>query len=146
MPKINEHAFSALSALEMLDLSHNMLSNDAFLGDLVALKSLKLNHNNYTAVKLSLLHDIDKVELIGNYWMCSWLIPELVQNRIHRGITFVQEEEDFGHGDSSLEEIDCYDNSNVKKHSILRHVIVVHAQDVEKENVGGEQVLLLCLA
>lgn len=127
---IHQNAFTDMNSLHYLDLSNNQLSADEFLNELQTVKNLKLSQNNFTTLNISLLHSIEHVELIGNYWRCSWLIPELAQNRIHRGIKFVLDEGNYESKFNILDEIDCYDDnrraSTTKKGPILRHVIVVH--------------------
>lgn len=127
---IHRNTFADASSLSALDLSNNQLSDDDFLNDLRTVKNLKLSQNNFATLNISLLHDIDNVELIGNFWRCSWLIPELAQNRIHRGIKFVLDEDSYESPFNTLDEIDCYDDNRrisvTKKGPILRHVIVVH--------------------
>lgn len=126
---IHRNAFADASSLSALDLSSNQLSADDFLHGLRTVKNLKLSQNNFATLNISLLHDIDNVELIGNFWRCSWLIPELAQNRIHRGIKFVLDEDSYESQFNTLDEIDCYDDnrrvSATQKGPILRHVIVV---------------------
>lgn len=127
-----------MRSLKILNLATNILSDDTFLENLSDIKSLNLSHNHYTSLNISLLSKIAEVELIGNYWLCSWLIPELVHNRIHSGVNFVLDEHGWHHKFNALEEIDCYDHRRInatKKNAILRHVIIVHPLT---DNCGGE--------
>lgn len=133
---IPRNAFLELKSLHAIDLSSNRLSNDEFLNSLHSVKILRLNKNNYTRLNISLLYDIDKVELMGNFWQCSFLIPELIYQRLHRGIQFVvNETQNYKKQFNSVEEIDCYDqnrNNLTTKQNILRHVIVVHSKSEKR--------------
>jgi len=82
-------------------------------------------------LNISLLRDMDEVQLVGNFWQCSWLIPELVHQRLHSGIHFVADEAQKYEKQFNSVEIDCYDpsrNNLTKKQLVLRHVIVVHSK------------------
>lgn len=147
---IHRHAFADAKSLKIVDLSNNRLTSDEFLPHLRTIKTLRLNQNEYTTLNITLLHDIDEVQLVGNFWQCPWLIPELVHQRLHNGIHFVADEaQSYEKQFNSVEEIDCYDqnrNNLTKKHLVLRHVIVVHSKGekgcgfLDDEDVEVEQV------
>lgn len=136
----SNHTFRNLSQLECVDLSQNRLNDDQFLHELQSLKMLNLSFNRFETINATLLHDIEYVELVGNYWRCSWLIPELVNRRLAAGIHFVANSTSRK---SVYDEIDCYaDNADgaLPKHHRLRHIVVLRDYDQTRECTPNERV------
>lgn len=137
--KVSNHSFTGLTNLELVDLSLNRLNESNFLYDLSSLKMLNFSFNRFEAINASLLNGIDYVELVGNYWRCSWLIPELVNRRLSSGIHFLA---NSSSRKSVYDEIDCYSdvddteaprNTVLPKHHSLRHIVVL------RENLASNQ-------
>lgn len=129
---IHKDSFSGLKEIRTVDLAHNHLHEAFFLNDLKVDNALNLSYNRFKTINSTLLTNINNVELIGNYWQCSWLIPELFYNRLHHGVHFVvnanDNETSKGKPSSIYDEIDCYaydgpDETPVA-HS-LRHIVVL---------------------
>lgn len=134
--KASNHSFADLPNLECVDLSLNWLRDGHFVHDLTALKMLNLSFNRFEEINATLLKGIEYVELVGNYWRCSWLIPELVNRRLSPGIHFVA---NTTSRKSVYDEIDCYADTVdftppqitsarttlLPKHHSLRHIVVL---------------------
>lgn len=125
------HSFAGLPKLECVDLSLNRLTDDRFLHELTTLKMLNLSFNRFETINSTLLNGIAFVELVGNYWRCSWLIPELVNRHISPAIHFVANSTSRK---SLYDEIDCYadaddaapdQKSTLPKHHKLRHIVIL---------------------
>lgn len=136
---ISTHAFDSLSQLRYVDLSNNRLSTDNFLGGLSSLNSLNLSFNRFKGINSSQLSSIENIELIGNYWQCAWLIPELVFSRLPSGMQFVPPH--LRH--LAYDEIDCYAGDDPQRH-ILRHIVVIRTNQSNciDENVSLNNVVL----
>lgn len=137
--KISNHSFTGLPNLELVDLSLNRLNDSNFLHNMSTLKMLNFSFNRFEAIDVTLLNGIDYVELVGNYWRCSWLIPELVNRRLSTGINFLANSTSRK---SVYDEIDCYSdaddiesprNTVLPKHHSLRHIVVL------RENLASNQ-------
>lgn len=120
--KISVTSFHGAKELVSVDLSHNRLASDAFLAGLGPIKSLNLSFNRYKRIDASLLKNIDSAELVGNFWQCDWLIPEIVHRRLPPGMHFVP----LPMRNLAYDEIDCYtnDGDSSQRHH-LRHIVVL---------------------
>lgn len=134
---IQKFTFTDLSTLRTLDLSFNALSDDVmFMESPTQVATLDLSHNHFETFNTSFVSTVNDVKLMGNPWICTWIISELIvqaNNRpsnIHFGKLYVIEVNTTAgvvtEKISSPEKIDCYDydssDSNDVK-PILRHII-----------------------
>lgn len=140
---VSNHSFAGLENLECVDLSLNRLIDGHFLHNLTELKMLNLSFNRIETINSILLNGIDYVELVGNLWRCSWLIPELVNRRLSSGIHFVANTT----RKSVYDEIDCYadthdDNQNLSmpRHHSLRHIVVLRENPVPNQCKDNQHI------
>lgn len=122
--KISLNAFIGTNKLCSVDLSYNRLTIDGFIANLVHLRTLNLNYNRYKQIDSSLLKQIENIELVGNYWECDWLIPEIVYKRLPNGMHFVPPTM----RNLAYDEIDCYANHG--RHH-LRHIVVLKTNQTD---------------
>lgn len=77
--EIEPNMFADTGHLLLLDLAHNQLKDDAFLAPIVYLHSLNLSHNQFERLNVTLLGNVELVELYDNPWSCQFLILELMK-------------------------------------------------------------------
>lgn len=135
---IQKFTFTDLSTLRTLDLSFNALSDDVMLMENPStVTTLDLSYNQFETFNISYVSTVSDVRLLGNPWICTWIISELIvqaNNRphnIHFGKLYVVEVNSTPsvpiENISSPEKIDCYDYNVADKNSvkpILRHIVV----------------------
>lgn len=78
--EIERDVFEDLPKLHTLDLSHNQLTDDAFLWSLMNLSVLNMSQNGFRKINASLLESLTLAELYDNPWDCRFLVQELAHH------------------------------------------------------------------